>query len=116
LLLINSGEQAHLGNKNLFSFALSWLREEGFAKMIKREQNSFAKGSNPIEVWQNNIYHLRRFLRGWARNRSGVYKKEKERLLAIIDELDIKAETSPLNTSDSGKLREANDKLLKLRR
>jgi hypothetical protein len=59
---------------------------------------------------------LRRFLRGWARNRSGVYKKEKERLLAIIDELDIEAEMSPLNTSESGKLREANDKLLKLRR
>jgi mannosylglycoprotein endo-beta-mannosidase len=46
-----------------------------------------------------------------------VYIKEKkECLLAIIDELDIKAETSPLNTSESGKLREANDKLLKLRR
>jgi hypothetical protein len=46
-----------------------------------------------------------------------VYIKEKkECLLAIIDELDIKAETSPLKSSESGKLREANVKPLKLRR
>jgi hypothetical protein len=36
--------------------------------------------------------------------------------LTIIDELDIKAETVPLNTSESGRLREANEKLSKLRR
>jgi hypothetical protein len=43
-------------------------------------------------------------------------KKEKKRLLTIIDELDIKAETVPLNTSESGRLREANEKLSNLRR
>jgi hypothetical protein len=29
-LFIDSGEQAHLGNKAQFSFELSWLRQEGF--------------------------------------------------------------------------------------
>jgi hypothetical protein len=29
-LLLDSGEQAHSGNNTLFSFELSWLREEGF--------------------------------------------------------------------------------------
>jgi hypothetical protein len=28
---------------------------------------------------------------------SGVYKKEKERLTLLIDELDLKAETTPLS-------------------
>jgi hypothetical protein len=36
--------------------------------------------------------------------------------LTIIDELDIMAVMVPLNTSESGRLREANEKLSKLRR
>jgi hypothetical protein len=76
-LLITSGKQAHLGNKHLFSFELSWIREDGFAEMIEKEWNSVVKGGSPIEIWQNKIRHLRRFLKGWARNRSGRYKKEK---------------------------------------
>jgi hypothetical protein len=30
-LLIDSGEQTHLGNKSHFSFELSWLRQDGFS-------------------------------------------------------------------------------------
>jgi hypothetical protein len=45
-----------------------------------------------------------------------MYKKEKERLLSIIDELDIKAETSPLNTSESGRLRDANEKNIEIKK
>ena len=51
-LLINSGEQAHLGNKHHFSFELSWLNEEGFFDMIEKEWNAVVKGNNPIEIWQ----------------------------------------------------------------
>jgi hypothetical protein len=77
-LLINSGEQAHLGNKHSFSFELSWLSEDGFTEMIEREWSAVVKGNNPTEIWQNKIRHLRRYLKGWARNRSGRYKKENE--------------------------------------
>jgi hypothetical protein len=115
-LLLDSGEQAHLGNKAHFSFELSWLREEGFYELIKREWNAEIKGTTPIDVWQNKIRHLRRFLRGWAKNKSGIYKKEKEKLLLIIDDLDIKAETCPLSASERERLRVANDRLAKLRR
>jgi hypothetical protein len=115
-LLIDSGEQAHLGNKAQFSFELSWLREDGFHEMIKREWNASVSGSSPIEIWQNKIRHLRRFLRGWTKNRSGAYKKEKERLLSLIDELDIKAETIPLLAAERDVLCSANDSLAKLRR
>jgi hypothetical protein len=59
-LLINSVEQAHLGNKNSFSFELSWLSEDGFTEMIEREWSAVVKGNNPTEIWQNKIRHLRR--------------------------------------------------------
>jgi hypothetical protein len=47
---------------------------------------------------------------------SGKYKKEKERLLAIIDDLDLKAEVSPLSAAERNILRMANDDIAKLRR
>jgi hypothetical protein len=47
---------------------------------------------------------------------SGNYKKEKERLIAIIDELDLKAENIPLNQAKRLSLKEANEKISKLRR
>ena len=115
-LLVDSGVNAHVGNKARFSFELSWLREEGFFQMVAVEWNKSAKGCTPIEVWQNKIRHLRRFLKGWAKNQSGKYRMEKERLLKIIDDLDIKAETNPLSVAERVNLRKANDRLCCLRR
>src|SRR6266498_3338974 len=106
-LLINSGQQAHIGNKAHFSFELSWFRHEGFYEMVAAEWAAVSKGDTPIERWQNKIRHLRRFLKGWAKNLSGKYKKEKGRLLAIIDELDLKAEIVPLSMSEREVLRDA---------
>jgi hypothetical protein len=47
-------------------------------------------GETYMDKWQNKVRHLRHFLKGWARNLSGVYKKEKERLTQNIDELILK--------------------------
>jgi hypothetical protein len=47
---------------------------------------------------------------------SGNYKKEKTRLLDIIDSLDIKAESVPLSESERICKKEANERLLSLRR
>jgi hypothetical protein len=55
-------------------------------------------------------------LKGWAKNLSGFYKKEKCRLLELIDRLDLKAESTPLTTAKRKEMREANDALAKLRR
>ena len=115
-LLIDSGVKAHLGNKSQFSFELYWLRHEGFYDMIAKEWNSVNDGRNPMEQWQNKIRHLRRFLKGWAKNLSGKYKKEKERLLSIIDDLDLKAENGPLSIHERGMLRDANERITNLRR
>jgi hypothetical protein len=57
-LLIDSGEQAHLGNKAYFSFELSWLRQDGFLDLVNQEWNSIPHGDNPIENWQRKIRHL----------------------------------------------------------
>jgi hypothetical protein len=35
-LILDSGEQAHLGNKAQFSFELSWLRHDGFVEIVIR--------------------------------------------------------------------------------
>src|SRR6266498_1813939 len=114
-LLIDSGQLAHIGNTAHFSFELSWFRQEGFYEMVAAEWAAVSKGNTPIERWQKKIRHLRRFLKGWAKNLSGKYKKEKGRLLAIIDELDLKAETTPLSMSEREALKEANERVTKLR-
>jgi hypothetical protein len=58
-----------------------------------------------MELWQNNICHLYTFLRGWDRNQSCAYKKEKQRLLDLIDKLDITTEMSPLTAYERGEMK-----------
>jgi hypothetical protein len=84
--------------------------------MVKNEWRSIHNEPRPIETWQKKIRHMRQFLRGWARNSSGNYKKEKKCLLDIIDSLDIKAESVPLSESERTCKKEANERLLSLRR
>jgi hypothetical protein len=84
--------------------------------MVQNEWRSVLHESSPMETWQMKIRHLRQFLRGWARNTSSDYKKEKDRLLNIIDSLDIKAETSPLSDSERSLKKMSNERLAKLRR
>jgi mannosylglycoprotein endo-beta-mannosidase len=115
-LILDTGEQAFSGNRSTFSFELSWFKKDGFLDIVKREWTSISSGNNAMEKWQNKIRHLRQFLRGWARNLSGVYKAERDRLSHIIDILDCKAETVPLDEEERSVLRKANDDLAKLRR
>jgi hypothetical protein len=99
-LLIDTGEQAHRENKAHFSFELAWLKKEGFYDLIAREWGSVTHGHNPLVLWQNKIRHLQKKLKGWAKNLSGFYKKEKCRLLELIDRLDLKAESTPLTIAE----------------
>ena len=115
-LLIDSGTQAHHGNKSNVSFELSWFRQEGFRDLIAREWSSYVDGNSPVEIWQNKIRCLRQFLRGWAKNLSGEYKKQKQKLLLLIEELDIKAETYPLSVEERAAKKDADDYIARLRR
>jgi tRNA A37 N6-isopentenylltransferase MiaA len=53
-----------------------------------------------MQRWQNKIRRLRHFLRGWAKNMNGAYKKEKQELLRKAEELDKKAESQLLSQHD----------------
>jgi len=76
-LLVDSGDASHVGNKNTSSFELAWFEKEGFLDLVAREWAKENRGHSSIERWQFKIRHLRQFLRGWAKNKSGIYKKGK---------------------------------------
>jgi hypothetical protein len=55
-------------------------------------------------------------LKGWAKNQCGKYRKEKERLLRIINDLDIKSETQPLSEVEKVELQKTHECVNQLRR
>jgi hypothetical protein len=56
---------------------------------------------------------VRQYLRGWAKNVSGQYKKE---ILNILDDLDKKAKTSALETHERDLKQFLNNRLAELLR
>jgi hypothetical protein len=66
-----------VGRNRLFSFELSWLKQEGFFELVKDLWTSVNLGDTPVERWQNKIRSMRQYLRGWARDQSGKYKRKK---------------------------------------
>ena len=65
--------------------------------MVRDVWHSVVVEGTPLERWQAKIRRLRHYLRGWAKNVSGAYKKEKKELLNKLDELDKTAENSLLS-------------------
>jgi hypothetical protein len=65
--------------------------------MVSKVWIKETRGSTPMQRWQNKIRRLRQFLRGWAKNMNGAYKKEKQELLRKAEELDKKAESQLLS-------------------
>jgi hypothetical protein len=77
LLLLDSEQPPKQNNANLFKFELSWLLKEGFYEVVAQVWQRENRGATSLEKWQNKIRNLRKYLRGWAKNASGTYKKEK---------------------------------------
>jgi hypothetical protein len=69
-----------------------------------------------MERWQGKICRLRQFLRGWAKNTSGQYKKEKKEILNELDRLDKKAEHTPLQAEELSVKKCLNNRLAHLLR
>jgi hypothetical protein len=90
-LLLDTGIPSQ-PNLQRFKFELSWLFKNDFYEMVARTWRSEKRGSNVIEIWQNKIRALRRYLRGWAKNNNGAFKMEKKEIISKLDELDKKAE------------------------
>ena len=57
-------------------------------------------GRTPLERWQNRIRRLRQHLRGCAKHTAGTYRKEKKKLLALLEKLDKKAEITSLSDQE----------------
>jgi hypothetical protein len=60
----------------------------------------YRRGGTPMERWQCKIRRLRQHLRGWAKNVSGHYKKEKKEILNTQDMLDKKEESISLQLDE----------------
>ena len=87
-----------LEKKPLFKFELGWLLKDDFFYLVAEVWMKEKKENTPMQVSQNKIRRLRQFLRGWAKNMKGAYKKEKQELLRKASELDSKvAETMLLS-------------------
>jgi hypothetical protein len=99
-LLLNSGEPSSIDTQPLFKFELGWLLRDGFIDMIRDIWSNTITGQTPMERWQGRIRRLRQHLRGWAKNMSGQYKKEKKEILNILDGLDKKSKTVPLQPQE----------------
>jgi hypothetical protein len=67
--------------------------------MIKEVWNSVVDEEDTMRCWQSKIRRLHQHLRGWAKNTSGVNKKEKN-MLDKLDSLDKKAETTMLTPQE----------------
>jgi hypothetical protein len=85
---------------NSFKFELAWLFKDGFHEKVLEVWQCEVKGSSSIEIWQNKIRSLRRYLRGWAKNMNGSYKKEKDDTLQKMEQLDKKAKMTMLSPQE----------------
>ena len=85
-------------------------------EIIAREWAKPVNGGTSIERWQNKIKHLRQFLRGWARNESGIYKHKRGRLTQLIEALDLNSEDTLLSVNEQQSKSEAEQGLRALLR
>jgi hypothetical protein len=76
------------------------LLKPEFTDVVAEVWSKENKGDTPIQVWQNKMRRLRQYLRGWAKNIKGKNKKEKERLMALANDLDLKAEHAVLTQQE----------------
>ena len=99
-LVVSTGASTHQIRNRPFKFERGWLIRDGFYDLVANVWQSETSGSNPLERWQSKIRRLRQYLRGWAASTAGSYKKEKKTLLALLHDLDKKAETDCLSDQE----------------
>jgi hypothetical protein len=85
---------------NSFIFELAWLFKDDFHEKVIEVWQRESQGSTSIEIWQNKIRSLCRYLRGWAKNMNGTYKKEKNDILNKMEQLDKKSEMTMLSPQE----------------
>jgi hypothetical protein len=76
-LFLDMVQNSSGSNYNQFKFELGWLLRDGFREMVTDIWVNENKGGSVMERWQAKIRKLWQHLRGWAKNVSGTYKKER---------------------------------------
>ena len=87
-----------------------------FVDMVKNVWERPAVGRTPIQRWNFKIRAMRQHLSGWAKHTNGIYKKEKQRLSTIIDDLDKIAETRILSQQEIELKNQSNEQIARLLR
>jgi hypothetical protein len=90
-LLLNTGGP-NANTQPMFGFELVWLLQDGFIDMIREIWSTTTFGHTPMERRQGKFRRVRQYLKGWTKNISGQYKKDKKEILSTLDKLDKKAE------------------------
>jgi hypothetical protein len=115
-LLLDTEENGAGKDKNSFKFELGWLLKDGFFELVSDVWHKENKKNTSMQRWQNKLRRLRQFLRGWAKNMMGAYKKEKQELLRRAEELDKKAESQLLSQHEWDLRKCIKDRLAQLLR
>ena len=83
-----------------FQFDASWLSVDGFVDMVAAKisisLSSNARSFGPLDDWHSCSYTLRKFLRGWSRNRAAEDRRTKSFLEDQILSLDHAADSTGL--------------------
>lgn len=96
-LVIDSGDLP-VSPSNRFQFDSSWLLVDGFSSLISVKISSLLSSVHcsfgPMDDWHFCSYNLRKFLRGWSKNRAVETHREKVALEHEIMGLDRLADST----------------------
>lgn len=87
-----------------FQFDASWLLVEGICNLISNKISSLLapnrRSFRPMDDWHHCLYSLRKFFRGWARNRAAEARRRKSGLLDQISALHVLADGRGLSANE----------------
>ncbi|WVZ91838.1 hypothetical protein U9M48_037961 [Paspalum notatum var. saurae] len=115
-LLLDTGTSAFVGCNRQFKLELSWISCEEFNDKVIELWKRPAKGKNSVQRWNNKLSTLRRYLRGWERNKKGIYRQQKAACQDKIIDLDVADEKRDLNEEEQHLLAQSRDQLAALLR
>jgi hypothetical protein len=75
-LLVDTGSPSQ-PKASGFKFELAWLFKDGFHEKVREVWQRENKGSTSMEIWQNKIRTLRRYLRGWEKIQMGNTRRKR---------------------------------------
>jgi hypothetical protein len=115
-LLLDKGMPSH-PKANGFKFELAWLFKDGFYEKVEEVWQREKKGSTSIEIWQNKIRTLRRYLRGWGKEyKWAIQERKKREITNKLEQLDRKAECTMLSPQELDVKHCLNTRLMQLLR